>query len=389
MQGDFDSEWVHRGAAVIGRSLEREIAALVDVSSPSGDVEGAEAAVAVATALLPGDAKVERLTCSSPDHADDLLASIEGSGSGRLLLLGHLDTVISHAEHHPIRREGERLYGPGTIDMKGGVAISLGIMCWLASQPEFYGELALLLAVDEEWRQVPFAHADRFAEWDACLCFEAGELNGDGEDAVVVARKAAGTVEVIASGVASHSGSEPDDGRSALLALSRVALDLAELHDLDGPDRRSVVPTILNSGEAFNIVPGEGKLYIDSRAASLEAIERLIEEVPSEIDGVELKAKMGRRWPAMDMAEAARGTLERASELLGRPIIGAERGGASDASHLAAGASILAIDGLGPLGAGSHAADEHLLPDSLVPRTEVALGLVAAILDAAPSVARG
>lgn len=369
-----------RGAERIGERLEREVAALVDVSSPSGDAEGAEAVIAVAIALLPAEARIERLPCSSPDHADDLLATVEGSGSGRLLLLGHLDTVISHADHHPVRAEGNRLYGPGTIDMKGGVAISLGILRLLASQPELYAELALLLAVDEEWRQVPFVHAPRFFGWDACLCFEAGELNGEGEDAVVVARKAAGTVEIHADGVASHSGSEPDDGRSALLALSEIALRLAGRHDPDGPDRRSVVPTILRSGEAFNIVPGEGELYVDARAASLEAIEELVAEVPAELGGVGLRAQMGRRWPAMDMVDAARAPLSRASELLGRPIIGAERGGASDASHLAAGAEILAIDGLGPLGAGSHAPDEHLLLDSLRPRTEVALALVAAVL---------
>lgn len=383
MRSQLDSEWVAAGVERIDQRLEREVAALVDVSSPSGDVEGAESVIAVAAALLPGEARMERLPCSSAGHADDLLATVKGSGRGRLLLLGHLDTVISHRDHHPVRREGNLLYGPGTIDMKGGVAISLGIMRLLASQPELYAELALLLAVDEEWRQVPFAHAPRFSEWDGCLCFEAGELNGEGEDAVVVARKAAGTVEVRADGVASHSGSEPDDGRSALLALSEVALQLAGRHDPDGPDRRSVVPTILRSGEAFNIVPGEGELYVDSRAASLEAIEELVAEVPDQLNGVGLVAGMGRRWPAMDMVDAARAPLGRAAELLGRPVIGAERGGASDASHLAAGAEILAIDGLGPLGAGSHAPDEHLLVDSLRPRAEVALALVAAVLESA------
>lgn len=374
-------QWVRGGAERIDASLRRDLEALVDVSSPSGDAEAGEAVVAVASALMPGGARIERLECSSPHHAYDLLATLKGTGSGRLLLLGHLDTVIPHEAHHPARQEGDRLYGPGTIDMKGGVAISIGALRLLADHPELYAEAALLLALDEEWRQVPFVHAERFAGWDHCLCFEAGERTPEGTEAVVVKRKAAGTVEVRADGIAAHSGSEPDEGRSALLALSRVALELADHHDPEGPERQSVVPTVLSSGEAFNVVPDEGCLYVDTRASSLAAIERLIERVPERLDGVGLTARMGRRWPAMDMTDASAPLLARAAELLGREIVGVERGGASDASHLAAGASIVAIDGLGPLGAGSHAPDEHLLASSLRPRTEVALALIAAALE--------
>jgi glutamate carboxypeptidase len=82
----------------------------------------------------------------------------------------------------------------------------------------------------------------------------------------------------------------------------------------------------------------------------------------------------------MQMAERAEPLLALAGELLGRPIVGKERGGASDASHLAAGAPLLAIDGLGPLGGGSHAPDEHVIAASLLTRAEVALALTAAAL---------
>jgi glutamate carboxypeptidase len=373
--------WITESAERIAARAERDLAALVDVSSPSGDVEAAESAVAVATALLADGVEIERLQCSSPDHAEDLLAHLRGSGEGKLLLLGHLDTVVSHEAHHPMRREGELLRGPGTIDMKGGVALSLGVLRALAARPEAFAEVALLLVVDEEWRTAPFAHAARFAGHDACLCFEGGEL-ADGEDAVVVARKAAGTIRIEADGLAAHSGSEPDAGRNALLALSRVAAIAAGLHDPEGGDRLTVVPTILRSGQAFNIVPGEGELFLDVRAGDLKAIEGVLAAMPAEVDGVGLAAEMGRRWPAMDMVERSAEPLRRASELLGRRLVGAERGGASDASHLAAGAPLLAIDGLGPLGGGSHAPDEHILARSIHSRAEVALALVAAVLTA-------
>ena len=374
------TEWIGAWSERIAERAARDLAALVDVSSPNGDVEAAESVVAVATALLPEGVELERLDCSSPGYAQDLLAHLRGRGRGRLLLLGHLDTVISHDAHHPLRREGKLLRGPGTIDMKGGVALSLGVMRALASRREEFAELALLLVVDEEWREAPFVHAERFSDFDACLCFEGGELTPHGEDAVVVRRKAAGTIKVEAEGRASHSGSEPEEGRNALLAIGEAARLAVQKQDPDGPERLTVVPTILNSGEAFNVVPGKGELFIDVRGVSLEVVESVVDAIPAEIDEVELSAALMRHWPAMDMLARADAVLGRASKLLGRPVVGAERGGASDASHLAAGAPLLVIDGLGPLGGGSHAPDEYVVASSLGSRAEVALALAASIL---------
>ena len=82
--------------------------------------------------------------------------------------------------------------------MKGGDVLALGVMRALAERPERLREVALLLVCDEEWRSAPFAHAARFAGWDACLCFEAGERSPDGDDAVIVRRKAAGALKVTA-----------------------------------------------------------------------------------------------------------------------------------------------------------------------------------------------
>ncbi len=85
--------WVESSAAAIAGRAERELEALVGVSSPSGDVPGAEEAAAICAALLPDDARVERPACSSPGHARDLIATVSGTGTGRVLLLGHVDTV--------------------------------------------------------------------------------------------------------------------------------------------------------------------------------------------------------------------------------------------------------------------------------------------------------
>ena len=189
-------DWVAKCSQEIARRAPRELEALVAVSSPSGDRHGAEECASVCKALTPDDAELERVPCSSPDHADDLIARLRGEGSGRILLLGHLDTVIAHANHRPLERVDEKLVGSGSVDMKGGVVLSLGVLRALAARPQDYAEVALLLVCDEEWRTAEFGHTERFAGWDACLCFEGGARNADGEEGVVVRRKAAGTLRV-------------------------------------------------------------------------------------------------------------------------------------------------------------------------------------------------
>src|SRR3954447_18466072 len=96
-------------AREIVRHAERELDALVGVSSQSGDARGAEEALAVCSALLPAEAEIERPPCSSPGYADDFVATLRGTGEKRVLLLGHVDTVVGADEHRTMERNGGRL----------------------------------------------------------------------------------------------------------------------------------------------------------------------------------------------------------------------------------------------------------------------------------------
>jgi glutamate carboxypeptidase len=317
--------------------------------------------------------------CSSPHHAPDLIAHLHGTGAGRVLLLGHIDTVVAHDGHRPLRRRGDRLLGSGAVDMKGGVVLALGVLRVLAQRPEAFAELALLLVCDEEWRTAPFVHTERFAGWDACLCFEAGETTPDGAEGVVVYRKGAATLHVTATGVAAHSGSAPHLGRNALLALAAVAQAVATRHDPEGEHRLTAVPTILRAGDAFNVVPGSGELYCDLRADDRAAFDAVLDALPGEHAGVALDARMIRVWPGMDAREATRPVLELAASALGRPVQGRARGGASDASHFAPVIPVT-IDGLGPRGGAAHNPGEFVLARSLHERAEVALAVAGAAL---------
>jgi glutamate carboxypeptidase len=373
------NDWIQAHADAIAARAPRELEALVAVSSPSGDVHGAEEAAAVAAALAPDDAIIEHIACSSPDHAPDLLIRLLGTGDRRVLLLGHLDTVVSHDDHRPLRREDDRLVGSGTIDMKGGDVLALGVLRALAHRRGDLAEAALLLVCDEEWRVGPFAHVPAFAGFDACLCFEGGQHADGGQEAVIVKRKAAATVHVTAHGRSAHSGSAPDRGINALLALAAGAQAVAACHDPHGEDHLTAVPTVIRSGDAFNVVPGSGELVCDVRADTLLAFERVLGAVPREVGGARLEPTLMREWPSMDSRAATAALLERAGAAIGRPIVGAARGGASDASHFAPSIPFT-VDGLGPLGGGAHAPHEFVLASGLRPRAEVALAVADAVL---------
>ena len=373
-------EWIAAHAGEMASTAERETEALVAISSPSGDVEAAEQMVALVAALAPSGARIERIACSTAEHAPDVVISVDGPGQRKILLVGHLDTVVSHEAFLPPRRSGHHLLGAGTDDMKGGVALAIGALRALADRPEL-AEASLLLVNDEEWRSGDFSHVQRFEDFDACLCFEAGELSESGDDAVVVRRKAAGTLRLRAHGRAAHSGSAPEQGVNALLALAEAALIISSLNDPGGPQRLTVVPTIFSSGEAINVVPGSGELVCDVRADSLEALIGVEAAIPDELNGARIEKIRERDWPGMDATSATAAVIAGASELLGRPLIAAERGGASDASHFAASIGCT-IDGLGPCGGHSHHADEFVDLESLFPRSELVLAVLDSILSA-------
>ena len=198
---------------------------------------------------------------------------------------------------------------------------------------------------------------------------------------MVVKRKAAATLRVEGRGRSAHSGSAPDKGRNALVALAAAAQAVAACHDPRGPERLSAVPTIMTAGEAFNIVPAERRAVLrPARGLARRRSTPVLDAVPSEVGGASLHAELVRQWPGMDAREATAPLLAAAAERLGRPLHGGERGGASDASHVAQYVP-LTIDGLGPRGGGAHTPKEYVLLPSLRSRAEVALAIVAALLD--------
>ncbi len=188
-------------------------------------------------------------------------------------------------------------------------------------------------------------------------------------------------MRVVATGRASHSGSAPDRGRNALLALAATAIDIARHHDPGGAERLSVVPTVVRSGDAFNVVPADGELLCDMRADRSEAFDAVCAAVPRRA-----RRRRPRDEDAADLAGDglaggdAAGCSSVPARGSGARSSACPRGGASDASHFAPHIP-LTVDGLGPRGGGAHTPDEFVLAPSLRQRAEVALAVAAAVLD--------
>jgi len=372
--------WIAEAAARESVGAVAQTQALCAIPSPTGDHVGAERVTAALANLLPAGATLVREESSTPGHPPDARASLRGDGAGSILLLGHLDTVVGLDAHRAPVVEGARLQAPGSYDMKGGLVIACAVFRALATRPGSFDRIELLCVADEEWRQVPLRHTTGASErYDACLCFEGGEGRGEGAGLVVARRKAAATLRIEARGVAAHSGAAAANGRSALLALADLAPALVRAEM--GGAGLSVVPTVLRSGKALNSVPEAGELIFDVRAFDTSAMESILEAVPAELDGVELRCALEQRFPAMDSREAVEPVLERAAVMLGRGLVAVDRGGSSDAAFFSSHIP-LTLDGLGPLGGGDHSPAEHVFGDSFEPQTAISLSIVESVLGA-------
>jgi len=367
-----------RAAADLPALLE-ELRGWVAMDTPSGDLPALDALAAdLAERLARAGAEVDLVPSPEGDYVH---ARLRGDGAGRVALLCHHDTVFpaGTAPARPMSIVGDRALGPGVADMKGGVLVALQALRLLAELPgarSACGLVELVSAPDEESRTVPFRTIDRLEGFDAVLCMECGRP-GNG---IVTSRKGGYWVTVTAEGLAAHAGVAGERGRSALLAICREALRMAEL---DGArDGLSLHVTTLQAGEVVNSIAASAVMNLDMRAWHPDdlhwGLERLEAFAPHE--GVELCLDAGTRVPPMERTPAVAGLGQAAAGIaaaLGSPpIVEVATGGVSDACWTGA-IGIPTLDGLGPIGDDDHGPAEWIEIGSIPQRCALVAGLVA------------
>ena len=360
-------------ARVEARILER-LRRWVEHETPSGDVSACTAlADDIGAAFADAGAEVQWV--DAPERGRHVVARFPGREPGLepVVVLGHLDTVHPRGtiQERPFRVVDGRAEGPGTFDMKGGLAI-------LAETLLLFGEIGalprrpvvVLVTCDEE---IGSATSRPLIEATARGAAAVLVLEPPLEDgSVKTARKGIADYRIVVRGRAAHAGLEPEKGINAILELSHQIIRATALA---APEKGTTISVgRVGGGTATNVVPAEAWADFDVRFTTLDEQRRVdaaLRALRPVLPGAEVRVEGGRDRPPLERSEAVLRLYRHARDLateLGFELGEGAAGGASDGNFTAA-LGVPTLDGLGPRGGGAHAADEHVLVEDLVRRT--------------------
>lgn len=306
-------------------------------------------------------------------HGDNLHVVVRAEAPVRVLLTGHMDTVF--AADHPFQScrwtDRATLNGPGTADMKGGIAVMLAALAALEASP-FAGQIGyeVVINADEEVSSLGSAALLREAAARVHLGLTYEPALPDGT--LAGARKGSGNFAAVVRGRAAHAGREPERGRNAVVAAADLTLRLAAL----GGPRLSVNPAKIDGGGPNNIVPDLAVLRfnvrpstVDAQAEAEAAIAAAVAAVAAAHDvGIDLDGGFARPPKPMDANQARLFELVRGcGAAIGLGLGWRDTGGVCDGNNLAA-TGLAVVDTMGARGGAIHSADEFLCTDSLVER---------------------
>ena len=353
------------------------IETLVRLESPSTDKAAVDRCGSVLADLLrAAGADVDVL--SQPDRGNHLRARFSGEGRP-IMLLGHFDTVwpIGTLERMPLRRDGDRLHGPGTFDMKAGIALGIGAMEALRATGAPRPPVTMLWTTDEEIGSgTSRATIEAEARQSAAVLVLEPALPGG---ALKTARKGCGEFELTVHGIAAHAGLDPGKGASAIHELAAQIAAIERIQDL--PNGISVNVGIISGGSRPNVVAEEARATIDVRAPTrqaADAVESALRGLHPVKAGTRLTIKGGFERPPMERTAAVIELFTRAAGVassFGRELGEGSAGGGSDGNFTAA-LGVPTLDGLGALGDGAHAAHEHVDVTALPWRAALLAGLL-------------
>lgn len=358
---------------------------MVEVESPSDDRDAVNRHVEQLSDMLSGEAKLTRKKGGS--YGDHLLVDFKLPGrkkTGQVLALGHTDTVypLGILKTMPWRVADGRLWGPGVLDMKGGVAFFIHAMRALRELDiPVASKVVLQLNSDEEvGSHSSRALTEAMALQSKCvLVLEPGTgLTGK----LKTARKGVGGYEVVVRGKAAHAGVDFSNGANAINELARQIAVIAGFTDLD--KGLTVNPGVLRGGTRTNVVPAEAAVEVDIRIARLRdgaALEKKFRGLKPVDKRCSLEVTGGLNRPPMERTKAIAALFAKARGLaaeLGVALEESSTGGGSDGNFSAA-LGVPTLDGLGTVGEGAHAVNESILIDRIADRTALLAKLVAAL----------
>lgn len=347
---------------------------LVRINSFTTNAAGVNAnARRIEQQFAPLGFKARRVQCDLPETGEHLILDSggESAGGSTIACVSHLDTVFTAAEelanNFNWHVEGDRIYGPGTDDIKGGTALMWMLLDTIAAlEPEMFGKTrwVLLFNAAEEVLSPDFENVCLDAlpkSTRACLVFE-----GDGARRYTIAnsRKGSGKLQITVAGRAAHSGGRWEEGANAIHQLARVIDRASSFTDL--PGQTTVNVGVVHGGVVTNRVPHEAEAILEVRAFETEHYQRARDgilalagrgDIAAVSDGFACTIdvtllKETPPWPRNEGTDQLVAVWQRAGAAVGHPIEPTPRGGLSDANRLWN--HFPTIDGLGPRGGNWH-----------------------------------
>jgi glutamate carboxypeptidase len=347
---------------------------LVNIDSGTGSAKGLDQV----GALVADEAKKLGMgvafTSAAPAVGNNLVATLTGTGKAKILLMAHMDTVFADgtAAARPFRIQGDRAYGPGVMDDKGGIVTAL-FAIRLLQQMQFtdFKQITLLVNTNEETSSKGTVGliAALAKEHDVVLNMEPGRV----ADGLVVWRKGTADLLIDVKGKSAHAGVAPEAGRNAAMEAAHQMLQMATLGD--AAKKTTVNFTVFQAGDRSNVIPNAATVRGDMRATDAAEFDRVEQGMArmaekKSIAGTEVTTRLVRGMPPMPATPRTEALAARAQAIygeLGLKLTMEGSGGAADA-NFASGAGAATLDGFGIVGGGIHTEEEYAELNSIAPR---------------------
>ncbi|WP_122412176.1 M20/M25/M40 family metallo-hydrolase [Pseudomonas viridiflava] len=365
---------------------------LVDVDTGTGQAPGLKTISALLVERLKALGAEVTTTPATHSAGDNIVGTIKGSGTRSFLLMVHYDTVFGPgtAAKRPFKQDGERAYGPGVADAKGGVAMILHSLKLLQDQGfKDFGTLTVLFNPDEETGSSGSKKiiAELARQHDYVFSYEPPD-----KDAVTVATNGINGVILDVKGKSSHAGSAPEAGRNAAIELAHQMLQLKDLGD---PAKGTTVNwTLIKGGEKRNIIPSSASAEADMRYSDLSESDRVIADAQrivqkKLIDGTEVSVRLEKGRPPLAKNPGSEQLAKTAQMLygkIGRNIepIAMRFGTDAGYAYVPGSEKPAVLETMGVVGAGLHADDEYIELSSIAPRFYLTVALIKQLSEAKP-----
>lgn len=290
------------------------------------------------------------------------------TGGSKILLLGHNDTVFPEGKFETFHSDSEWVYGPGVCDMKGGNIVALEALKSLYSENGKIENIDFLLVSDEETGSddSKFLTLKLAEDYDYCFVFEAAGENLE----VVTGRKGVGTFTITIEGKAAHAGTSYLKGINANLEASYKLQELTKLTNLELGTTVNVGK--ISGGIGANTISPNCELLLeiryktnDERDRLLKALDRITQT--SYVEGTTSTLSGLIQRDVMEPNYKQSALLEKLEIITGQTIPTEQRGGVSDANHVAS-CGVVTLDGWGPFGDGDHTPHERASKSSFEQR---------------------